>query len=105
MKRWVTRAGRRNFSRRIRPSTTRWAGFCTGKGSVTSAVRYLQAAVSGSGNARQKYHLAIAYAAVGDRRRGIQIFEQALRQEPALREASLARSVLFRILKRVTRSM
>ena len=41
-----------------------------------------------------KYHLAMAYLKMGDRRRGTEALNQALKMDPKLPEAAMARQVL-----------
>jgi Tfp pilus assembly protein PilF len=60
------------------------------KGLYDSAVRYFEKAASKEGPVTQ-YHLAMAYFKAGNRNRGNQVLEAALRQNPNLPEAQIAK--------------
>ena len=55
------------------------------------AVTHLEAATAKEGTALRKYHLAMAYLKAGDPQRGRQTFEAALKMNPNLPEAQMAR--------------
>ena len=64
-----------------------------GKGLYGPAVQHLERA-SKNGNALAQYHLAMAYARAGETGKGKAVFEAALRRNPSLPEANLARAVV-----------
>jgi tetratricopeptide (TPR) repeat protein len=64
------------------------------KGLYPSAVAELERAASQGGNASWKFHLAMAYAKVGDLKRGRGALQSGLRENPYLPEAKLAREML-----------
>ncbi len=64
------------------------------KGIYLSAVKHLESAVAKEGTARRRYHLAMAYAKLGDRTRGRQAFDAAFKMDPKLPEAETARQLL-----------
>jgi len=64
------------------------------KGLYTSAVKYLERAGASRGSVVWKYHLAMAYAKAGDVTHGRTTLEAALRLDPSLPEAKVARQVL-----------
>ena len=64
------------------------------KGLYTSAVAELERATSKGGDATWKFHLAMAYAKVGDIKRGRGALQAGLKQNPNLPEAKLAREML-----------
>jgi len=61
------------------------------KGLYRLAVTYLQNAVDREDSARRKYHLAMAYLKAGDPQRGRQTLDAALKMDPNLSEAQVAR--------------
>jgi tetratricopeptide (TPR) repeat protein len=63
------------------------------KGIYQSAVQGLEAA-GADGSPRLKYHLAMAYLKAGDSTKGRQVLQEALRLDPSLPEARMARNVL-----------
>jgi tetratricopeptide (TPR) repeat protein len=63
------------------------------KGMYTLAVTHLQDATAKDGTAVRKYHLAMAYLKAGDRPRGRQMLDAALKMDPNLPEAQKARQV------------
>jgi tetratricopeptide (TPR) repeat protein len=63
------------------------------KGLYAMAVTHLESATAKEGTALRKYHLAMAYLKVGDTKRGRQIFEAALKMDPKLPEAQVARQL------------
>ena len=63
------------------------------KGMYTLAVAHLEGAVAKDGTAVRKYHLAMAYLKAGDPKRGRQTFEAALKMDPKLPEAQVARQL------------
>jgi Tfp pilus assembly protein PilF len=63
------------------------------KGMYTLAVAHLEGAVAKDGTALRKYHLAMAYLKAGDPKRGRQTFEAALKMDPKLPEAQVARQL------------
>jgi tetratricopeptide (TPR) repeat protein len=63
------------------------------KGLYAPAVQYLERAAK-SGSALVQYHLAMAYARAGNKRQGQSVLEAALKSNPHLPEARLARQVL-----------
>jgi tetratricopeptide (TPR) repeat protein len=65
------------------------------KGVYTSAVTYLESADAREGTARRKYHLAMAYLKVGDKKRGLVALKAGLGLDPTLPEAKMAQE-LFR---------
>ncbi len=66
------------------------------KGIYQTSANYLEAAVAKEPSARRKYHLAMAYAKLGDRRRGSDLLQQAIKMDPKLQlpEAALAQRAL-----------
>ena len=64
------------------------------KGLYPSAVAELERATSKGGDATSKFHLAMAYAKVGDTSRGREALQAGLKQNPYLPEAKLAREML-----------
>ena len=46
-------------------------------------------------NASYRYHLGVAYAQKGDKRKARDAFDQALKLEPGMKEAAAARSALL----------
>src|SRR5262249_40457946 len=84
--------------------TIGWAFFR--KGLYDSALKYLQEAVSKDGGvskenaAIRKYHLAMTYFKLGDRKRGIQTLEAAGKMNPNLAEAKIARNMLTETVDR-----
>jgi tetratricopeptide (TPR) repeat protein len=69
------------------------------KGLYGPAVKYLERASSNKGNVVWKYHLAMAYAKVGDLARGKSVLEAALKLNPNVPEAKTARGVVNDSLK------
>jgi tetratricopeptide (TPR) repeat protein len=69
------------------------------KGMYTLAVTHLEEATAKDGTARRKYHLAMAYLKAGDRQRGRQMLDAALKMDPNLPEAQAARQVLASVTK------
>ena len=65
------------------------------KSLYTSAVTELESAAH-SGNARSRYHLGMAYLKAGDTRRGRATLQAALKRDPDLPEAKVAREMLGR---------
>jgi Tfp pilus assembly protein PilF len=63
------------------------------KGLYTLAVTHLESANAKEGTALRKYHLAMAYLKAGDPKRGRQTFEAALKMDPKLPEAQVARQL------------
>ena len=61
------------------------------KGLYKLAVTYLESAAAKEGTARRKYHLAMAYLKTGDPKRGRQVLEVAMKMDPKLPEADMAR--------------
>jgi putative PEP-CTERM system TPR-repeat lipoprotein len=68
------------------------------KGVYRSAVSYLENALKGNGDPAIRYHLAMAYLKVGDKR-GPETLKQALKAAPDLPEAQLAQRVLAETAK------
>jgi tetratricopeptide (TPR) repeat protein len=64
------------------------------KGMYSAAVRHLERAVSGDGTAKRRYHLAMAYARLGDTEKGRKVLESALRMDKNLPEAQAAEQLL-----------
>jgi tetratricopeptide (TPR) repeat protein len=64
------------------------------KGLYKLAVAELEFATSKNGNAVSKYHLAMAYGKAGDLNRGRAVLQTALKANPRLPEAGMAREVL-----------
>ena len=64
------------------------------KGLYSVAVKYLERAASQQGNVVWKYHLAMAYAKAGDRKRGRTALEAALKRDPNVLEAKIAAQVV-----------
>jgi tetratricopeptide (TPR) repeat protein len=58
------------------------------------AVEHLQKAVTKGGGALPRYHLAMAYVKVGDVDLGEEALEKALRMDPKIPEASMARQLI-----------
>ena len=63
------------------------------KGLYRTAIQHLEQAVAAEGSARRRYHLAMAYFKMGDTRRGTTALNEALRVDPSLPEASVAREL------------
>jgi tetratricopeptide (TPR) repeat protein len=63
------------------------------KGMYAMAVTHLESATAKEGTALRKYHLAMAYLKAGDPKRGRQTFEAALKMDPKLPEAQVARQL------------
>jgi len=63
------------------------------KGLYPLAVTHLESANAKEGTALLKYHLAMAYLKNGDPKRGRQTFEAALKMDPKLPEAQVARQL------------
>jgi tetratricopeptide (TPR) repeat protein len=63
------------------------------KGMFAMAVTHLESATAKEGTALRKYHLAMAYLKAGDAKRGRQTFEAALKMDPKLPEAQVARQL------------
>ena len=61
------------------------------KGMYAMAVTHLESATAKEGTALRRYHLAMAYLKAGDPKRGRQTFEAALKMDPKLPEAQIAR--------------
>jgi tetratricopeptide (TPR) repeat protein len=61
------------------------------KGMYSLAVTNLEDATAKDGTAVRKYHLAMAYLKAGDRQRGRLMFDAALKMDPNLPEAQMAR--------------
>jgi len=59
-----------------------------------TAVQHLQKAAAGNGNAVHRYHLAMAYVKMGDLDLGEDTFEAALKIDPNVPEASMARQLI-----------
>ena len=64
------------------------------KGLYSIAVPHLEQAASQKGSAVPKYHLAMAYTRSGDRTRGQTTLEAALKLNPNLPEAKMAKQVV-----------
>ena len=64
------------------------------KGLYSAAIQYLQRAAGDKGNAVWMYHLAMAYAKSGDMTRGRNTLQAALKQDPNIPEAKLAKEVV-----------
>ena len=65
------------------------------KGMYTSAVPHLErAAAKDGGNVVWKYHLAMAYAKAGNLQKGRATYEAALKRDPNVSEAAVAKQVL-----------
>jgi tetratricopeptide (TPR) repeat protein len=64
------------------------------KGLYAAAVQYLQRAAGVKGEAVWTYHLAMAYARSGDLARGRHTLQAALKQNPNVPEAKLAREMI-----------
>jgi tetratricopeptide (TPR) repeat protein len=69
------------------------------KGLYPTAVKYFEAATSKRPTAAGKYHLAMAYLKMGDRRRGTETLNQALNLDATLPEAAFAKQVLADLVK------
>jgi tetratricopeptide (TPR) repeat protein len=63
------------------------------KGMYSMAVTHLQGAVSRQSTARRQYHLAMAFAKAGDANQGRKALEAALKLDPKLPEAKMAREL------------
>ncbi len=63
------------------------------KGVYTLAVRYLESSVTREATAKHRYHLAMAYLKLGERAKGKQVLDAALRTDSSLPEAIAARQV------------
>jgi Tfp pilus assembly protein PilF len=63
------------------------------KGVYRSAIKYLEASTGAEKKPIRMYHLAMAYFKAGDRVRGRQTLDAALRIDPALPEAKMAEAV------------
>jgi Tfp pilus assembly protein PilF len=63
------------------------------KGMYSSAVTQLRSAVSREPTARRQYHLAMACLKAGDEKQGRQALQAALRADPKLPEALVARQM------------
>jgi tetratricopeptide (TPR) repeat protein len=72
--------------------TLGWVYYC--KGLYPVAAEHLEAAVAQEPIALRKYHLAMAYFKMGDRRRGADVLNQALKMDSTLPEAVTARQML-----------
>jgi Tfp pilus assembly protein PilF len=72
--------------------TLGWALYS--KGSYKRAVEHLQQAVAKGGGALPRYHLAMAYVKVGDLDLGEETLDKALRIDPKIPEASMARQLI-----------
>ena len=64
------------------------------KGLYSPALRYLERAGARDGNPVWKYHLAMAYARAGQRERSVVTLQAALKQNPNVPEAKLARELV-----------
>jgi tetratricopeptide (TPR) repeat protein len=64
------------------------------KGLYDVAVPHLEQAAAQKGSAVPKYHLAMAYAKSGDRTRGRTALDAALKLNPNLPEAKMAKQVV-----------
>ena len=64
------------------------------KGVYPSALKYLERSGSQRGNVVWKYHLAMAYTRTGDLKRGRELFEAAVKQNPNVPEAKIVREML-----------
>ena len=64
------------------------------KGLYTSAIPYLERASADSGSVVWKYHLAMAYAKAGDRKRGRNLLDVALKANSKVPEAKIAQDVI-----------
>ena len=69
------------------------------KGLYPTAVKYFEAATSKRPIAAGKYHLAMAYLKMGDRRHGTETLNQALKLDATLPEAALAKQALADLAK------
>jgi tetratricopeptide (TPR) repeat protein len=58
------------------------------------AIKEIESATTKRADPRWQYHLAMAYAKVGDRTRARAVLEAALKQNPRLREAEVARQIV-----------
>jgi cellulose synthase operon protein C len=63
------------------------------KGMYSMAVTHMESAAARAGTAVHKYHLAMAYLKAGDPARGRQNLEAALKMNPNLPEAQMARQI------------
>ena len=63
------------------------------KGLYSMAVKYLEAAVSKEPTGIRQSHLAIAYIKSGDRKRGLELIQTALKLDPKLAESPLFQEV------------
>ena len=73
------------------------------KGLYPTAVKYFEAATAKQPSAAGKYHLAMAYLKAGDRRRGTEALNQALRLNATLPEAATAKQILAETAKEAAR--
>jgi tetratricopeptide (TPR) repeat protein len=64
------------------------------KGMYAAAIPYFERAIAHPESVVPKYHLAMAYAKAGDKRRGKTMLEAALKQNPRVREAKSAQEVV-----------
>jgi tetratricopeptide (TPR) repeat protein len=64
------------------------------KGLYPSAISYLERANTDTQDAVARYHLAMAYAKAGDRKRGAATLDSALKLDPSLPEAKIARDLV-----------
>jgi tetratricopeptide (TPR) repeat protein len=64
------------------------------KGLYTSAIPYLERASANPGSVVWKYHLAMAYAKSGDRKRGRNLLDVALKANSKVPEAKIAQDVI-----------
>ena len=65
-----------------------------GQGLYPSALTQLERTSAREGNPRWEYHLAMAYAKVGDNQRGLATLRIALKQNPNMPEAKIAEEML-----------
>jgi tetratricopeptide (TPR) repeat protein len=63
------------------------------KGLYPMAVTYLESAAAKEATARRKYHLAMAYLKAGDPKRGRRVLDEAVKMDPKLPEANMAREL------------
>jgi Tfp pilus assembly protein PilF len=73
------------------------------KGMYAPAVQYLSRASSDPHNVIWKYHLAMACAKAGDRNRAQSVLDAALKLNPDVPEAGMAREVIRAAVSRNTR--
>jgi putative PEP-CTERM system TPR-repeat lipoprotein len=65
------------------------------KGLYRTALPYLEKAAAGpAGGARRRYHLAMVYLKLGKEERGREVLDSALKLDPNLPEAAMARAML-----------